>query len=454
MKEEKEKSVACKENIYSLEGRVPLQDAIPLGLQHVLAMFAANLTPLLVVVGVLGLSDEVLVALLQNSMFVAGLATVVQLYPLGKIGSGLPVVMGTSSSFITVSITAGLQYGYGAILGASLCGAILEFFLGFVIKPLRKLLPHVVTGTVVTTLGISLIPIGIQFIGGGVGLQEEASFGSLDQLFLGAVVMGTIIFVRQFAKGVLSASSILVGIVVGYLVAIPMGHVDFTAVKEAGWFSIPKPFFLIEELGGISFHMDAIIPIVLVFLATTVETIGDNTGVAMGGLGRDITDDELQGAVHADGFSSCLATFFGSMPNTSFSQNVGLVGMTKIVNRFTIFTGVLFLIISAFIPKLGALITTIPNCVLGGGVLLMFAMITMSGLNLLYDDGKLTDRDAIIVATSLGIAFGLSLIPEIMKHFPAWVSSVLEQAIVGAFLTSAILNQILPKEKLDTKSIW
>lgn len=434
-----------KQNIYQLEGRVPLLDAIPLGMQHVLAMYAGNLTPLLVVSSVLGMDSLLLIELLQNAMFAAGIATLIQLYPIWRIGSGLPVVMGTSSGFITVSISTGLQYGYGGVIGASLIGAILEFCLGFIIKPLRKLFPHVVTGTVVATLGISLIPIGVQFIGGGVGNQADPDFATLDKLFLGLSVMVIIIGVNHFAKGFLKASSILIGLVVGYFISIPLGFVDFTPVHEAAWFSLPTPFFLLDGI-DLSFHMEAIIPFVLVYLATTVETIGDNTGVAMGGLGRDITDKELEGGVHADGFGSAVAALFGVMPNTSFSQNVGLIGMTKIVNRFTIMTGAVFLVACSFLPKLGALISTIPTSVLGGGVLLMFAMITLSGLNLLFNTGSISDRDALIVAASFGVGFGLSNIPEIMQHLPTWFQDIFGQAIVGAFVSSAVLNAILPEK--------
>lgn len=434
---------ARRENVYQLEGRVPLKTAFPLGLQHILAMYAGNLAPLLVVSSVISMDHDLLINLLQNAMFVSGVVTIIQLYRIWKIGSGLPTVMGTSSGFIPVAIGAGTTFGYGAILGASLLGGIIEFLLGFIIKPLRKILPHVVTGTVVTTLGISLIGIGIQFVAGGVGTQSQESFGSLKNLAVGLFVFILIIILRQFKNEVIKASSILIGLIAGYLVAIAVGMVSFEKVFEAAWFSIPKPIFMLDGL-SYEFHFGAIIPFVLVYLATTVETIGDNTGIAVGGLGRDITDDELQGAVFADGFGSAFASFFGVMPNTSFSQNVGLIGITKVVNRFTIMTGAVFLVLCSFIPKLGALVSTIPNPVLGGGVTLMFAMITMSGLNLLYDNGKLSERDMVIVAASLGVAFGLSGVPEVMRYLPDMIKGIFGQAIVGAFVTSTLLNLFLP----------
>ena len=430
-----------KENIYKLEGRVPLKTAIPLGMQHVLAMYAGNLAPILVISGVLNIPADIKVSLLQSAMFVAGAVTFVQLRPIWKVGSGLPTVMGTSSGFIPVAIGVGLQYaamgdwstGYAAILGASLIGGLMEFMLGFIVKPLRKFLPHVVTGTVVTTLGISLIPPG---------------FGSVKNLLIALFVFLMIIFIRQLFTGFLSISSILIGLIAGYVVAILTGMVDFTPVKNAAWLSAPLPFFAVGHL-NLTFHWDAIVPFLLVYLATTVETIGDNTGIAVGGLGRDITDKELQGAVHADGFGSMFAAIFGVMPNTSFSQNVGLIGMTKVVNRFTIGIGAGFLVLCGFFPKLGAIVSTIPNPVLGGGVLLMFSMITMSGLNLIYQNGKITERDIVIIAASLGVAFGLSNVPEVMQHLPVWFQNIFKQAIVGAFVTALILNLLLPKTKED-----
>ena len=441
----------AKENIYKLEGRVPLKTAIPLGMQHVLAMYAGNLAPILVISGVLNIPADIKVSLLQSAMFVAGAVTFVQLRPIWKIGSGLPTVMGTSSGFIPVAIGVGLQYaamgdwsnGYAAILGASLIGGLMEFMLGFIVKPLRKFLPHVVTGTVVTTLGISLIPVGIKFVGGGVGLEKTPGFGSIKNLL---VALLTIIFIRQMFTGFLSISSILIGLIAGYIVAIFAGMVDFTPVKNAAWISAPLPFFAVGHL-NLTFHWDAIVPFLLVYLATTVETIGDNTGIAVGGLGRDITDKELQGAVHADGFGSMFAAIFGVMPNTSFSQNVGLIGMTKVVNRFTIGIGAGFLVLCGFFPKLGAIVSTIPNPVLGGGVLLMFSMITMSGLNLIYQSGKIAERDVVIIAASLGVAFGLSNVQEVMQHLPMWFQNIFKQAIVGAFVTALILNLLLPKSK-------
>lgn len=439
-----------KENIYQLEGRVPLVDAIPLGMQHVLAMYAGNLAPLLVVSAAINMETSVKITLLQNAMFAAGFITLIQLYRVWKIGSGLPVIMGTSSAFIPVGLSVGGQFGYGAIMGGSLLGGIMTFFLGFIIKPLRKFLPHVVTGTVVLILGISLIPIGVEFIGGGAGMQADPSFGTIANVAIGLLVFAFIIVLTKYGKGFWSISSILIGIVFGYLVCIAFGMVDFSGVVEAAWFSMPKPIFMIEEANYI-FKLESIIPFFLVYIATTVETIGDNTGIAVGGLGRDITDEELEGAVFIDGVGSVIASLFGVMPTTSFSQNVGLVAMTKIVNKFVLTTGAIFLILCAFVPKLGAIIASIPNCVLGGAVLLMFAMISISGLNLLTENGRMSERTGLIVAAACAVGLGVSARPEVLQHLPVWIQSIFGQAIVGGFITAALLNILLPKDSLETE---
>lgn len=442
--------VSSKDNIFQLEGRVPLGSAIPLGMQHVLAMYAGNLAPLLVISKVVQMSTGLTVSLLQNAMFVAGAVTLLQLYPILKVGSGLPTVMGTSSGFIPVAISVGSSMGYGYVMGACLLGGIMEFLFGFIIKPLRKLLPHVVTGTVVTTLGISLIAVGIQFVAGGVGGKDTIpGWGSPKNLAMGLFVFLVIIFLQRSRIRVLKVSSILIGLIIGYIVAAIVGMVNFDPVREAAWIGFPKPIFMLEGV-EYQFSLEAIIPFLLVYLATTVETIGDNTGIAMGGLGRDITDDELRGAVHADGFGSAFATLFGVMPNTSFSQNVGLIGLTKVVNRFTIMTGAVFLVLCSFFPKLGALVSTIPNPVLGGGVVLMFAMISMSGLNLLYEKGHITERETIIVAASMAFAFGLANVPDVMKQMPDTFQRIFGQAIVGAFVMATILNLILPRHMSET----
>ena len=390
-------------SIYELEGRVPLKQAIPLGIQHVLAMFLGNVSPLIIVCGLLDIPLETKSMLIQNSMFVAGVATLIQLYPFFKVGSGLPVVMGTSSGFIGTQNAIGTTYGYSAIMGASLVGALLEMVLGFFIKPLRKLYPPIVTSFVVISIGLSLLPVGIKYFAGGSG---SGDFGSPKHLIVGTVVILVIIILQNFTKGFIKTSAILIGIIIGYILSIVMGMVDFTAVKEAAWISLPRPFAM-----GFEFRLDAIISMAIMYIATTVETIGDISAIAVGGLDREATDKELSGGVVADGVSSFIAAIFGVAPNTSFSQNVGLVAVTKVVNKFVIMTGAVFLILAGFFPKLSAILSVMPQSVLGGAAVIMFAMIFVSGLQSLFRE-KLDGRNSLIVALAIGIGVGIGNVPE------------------------------------------
>ncbi len=426
-----------KGNIYELEGRVALREAIPLGIQHVLAMFLGNVSPLIIVCGLLDIPLDTKSILIQNSMFIAGVATLIQLYPFFKVGSGLPVVMGTSSGFIGTEKAIGASYGYAAIMGASLIGALLEIVLGFFIKPLRKLFPPIVTSLVVISIGLSLLPVGIKYYAGGAGAPD---FGSTKHLLVGTIVILVIIILQNFAKGFVKTSSILIGIVVGYIVSVIMGMVDFTAVKEAAWISLPKPFVM-----GFEFKLEAIISMSIMYIATTVETIGDISAIAIGGLGREATDKELSGGVIADGVSSFIAAIFGIAPNTSFSQNVGLVAVTKVVNRFVIMTGAVFLILAGFFPKLSALLSVMPQSVLGGAAVIMFAMIFVSGLQSLMKEG-LDGRNGLIVALAIGIGVGIGNVPESLAQLPNWVSQIFAQnGIIMTFVIATVLNLVLPK---------
>lgn len=428
-----------KGSIYELEGSVSLKKAIPLGIQHVLAMFLGNVSPLIIICGLLNIPIETKSILIQNAMFVAGVATLIQLYPMFKVGSGLPVVMGTSSGFIGTQNAIGVAYGYSAIMGASLVGALVEIVLGFFIKPLRKLFPPIVTSLVVISIGLSLLPVGVKYFAGGAG---AADFGAPKHLLVGTVVILVIIILQNFTKGFIKTSAILIGIIIGYVLSIFMGMVDFTAVKEAAWISMPRPFVM-----GFEFRIDAIISMAIMYIATTVETIGDISAIAMGGLGREATDKELSGGVVADGVSSFIAAIFGIAPNTSFSQNVGLIAVTKVVNKFVIMTGAVFLIISGFLPKLSAVLSVMPQSVLGGAAVIMFAMIFVSGLQSLLRE-KLDGRNGLIVALAIGIGVGVGNVPEALSQLPTWVGNIFAQnGIIMTFVIATVLNLVLPKEK-------
>ena len=469
-KEKKGLSVMTSE--YELEGRIPTGKAIILGMQHVLAMFVGNLTPILVIGGACSLGDAgMMVPVIQNAMLVAGLVTLVQLWTIGPIGARLPCVMGTSSGFIGVmSGVAGSMGGgvvaYGAILGACFIGGIFEMILGFMLKPLRKFFPSVVTGTVVTAIGLSLISVGINSFGGG---NNNKDFGSPTNLLIGLSVLIFIIVLKHFTKGIWSAASILFGIIFGYILcAILAMFLDTTYVVEgetyihswvlqwdkvaaAAWISLPK-------IMPVKFVFDAraIIPIMIMFVVTAVETIGDLSGITEGGLGREATDKELSGGVACDGIGSTFATLFGVLPNTSFSQNVGLVGMTKIVNLFAITMGAIFLVLCGFCPKLAAIVQLMPQSVLGGAAVFMFASIVVSGIQLITRE-PITTREVTIVAVSLGLGYGLGSTANVLAQMPAFVGYIFGgSGIVPAAICAIILNIVLKKEpaEKEVEPLW
>ena len=457
-----------KKAAYDFYGKMPFRKAFPLGLQHVLAMFVGNLTPILIITGACGIASgtefaDVQVALLQNAMLVAGIVTLIQLYAIGPVGGKVPIIMGTSSGFIGVcNSVAGVMGGgvlaYGAILGASLIGGLFEGVLGFMLKPLRRFFPAVVTGTVVLSIGLSLISVGVGSFGGGSAAKD---YGSLENLFLGTLVLVVIIALKHGTKGMTSVSSILIGIIVGYIAAAIMAVVlpttgvtadgveytkawvlNWDKVAQAKWFAVPAlmPVKLV-------FDARAIIPVLIMFIVTAVETVGDISGVMEGGMGREATDSELSGGVICDGIGSSIAAVFGVLPNTSFSQNVGLVTMTKVVNRFALATGAVFLILCGLFPKLSALISIMPQSVLGGAAVMMFSSIVVSGIGLITKE-KMTVRNTTIVSVALGLGYGLGANSGVLAGLPQSVQLIFGgSGIVPAALVAIVLNIVLPKEE-------
>lgn len=435
-----------KDLVYELEGKPPLIMAIPLGMQHVLAMFVGNLTPLLVVGGAFVRSggNIDLTYLTQCAMVLAGVCTLVQLYRLGPIGSGLPVVMGTSSAFIGVNSAIVATHGWAGLMGASLVGGLFEMLLGSFAKRIKKYFPPLVTGITVLSIGLTLIPIGVSNFAGGGSPTINPEYGSLTNLALGFIVLVASVILKIFGKGLFSLASILFSMLIGYVFAIFFGVVDLSVVTNAGWFAVPVPFKY-----GMTFKFDAIFPILFMFIVTAIETIGDTTGVTQGGLNREPTDEEMRGTILADGFSSTLASLFMVSPLTSFSQNVGLVRMTKVVNRFAISTGAIFLIIAGFIPKIGAIFASVPPSVLGGAVLIMFASIAVTGLSLL-SQVKLNSKNSLIVAISLGIGigFGQGSGVSAIANLPYAVKLIFGgNGIAAATLIALVLNIIIPERE-------
>ena len=453
--------------VFSFEGDMPLAQAIPLGLQHVLAMFVGNLTPLLIVTSACGLAGaefaDVQLSLLQNAMWIAGVVTLIQLFGIGPVGGKVPIIMGTSSGFIGVfnSVAASMGGGliaYGAIMGASLIGGLFEAVLGFFLKPLRRFFPAVVTGTVVLSIGLSLISVGVNAFGGG---NTAPDFGSFENLCLALVVLIVILAVKHATTGFVSASSILAGIIVGYVVAGIMGLVlpttgvtadgaeytkawvlNWDKVAAASWFAIPNLLPVMPV-----FDMRAIAPVLVMFIVTAVETVGDISGVTQGGMNREATDKELSGGVLCDGLGSSLAAMFGVLPNTSFSQNVGLVTMTKMVNRKALACGAVFLILCGLCPKLGAVVSIMPQSVLGGAAVMMFASIVVSGIQLITRE-PLTPRNLSIVSVALGLGYGIGANPAVLAGSPEFVGLIFGgSGIVAAAAVAIILNIVLPKDE-------
>ena len=429
-----------KKVIYQLDGRPELKEAIPLGLQHILAMFLGNVAPLIIISNILNLDSSTKAMLIQSAMFVSGIVTLIQCYPIGPVGAKLPIVMGTSFGFVPAATAIGVKYGMQGILGACLVGAAFQILVGgLVLKHIRKYFPPVVTGIVVLTMGISLLPTGVNYFAGGAGATD---FASPSNLLLGSIVLIIVIFFKQYTKGMLSMSAVLIGLVVGYLVAIPMGKIDFSALSQASLLSVPVPFKL-----GFSFHADAIIAMIFVYMVSTVETIGDTTAITNSGIGREATEKEIVGAVLADSVGSFIGAIFNVLPNTSFGQNVGIVAMTKIVNRFVVATGAVILIIAGIFPKVGALISLMPSSVLGGASIVMFSMIVVSGIRLITTD-KLTERNAMIVAVSLGLGLGIAYVPGFFEAFPESIQLIFgESKTVLPAILAVILNIVLPKEE-------
>lgn len=430
---------ANAENIFQLDGKVPLGKAIPIGLQHILAMFVANITPMMILASVCGLDQTITAKLIQNAMIVAGLGTLIQLCPVWKLGSKLPVVMGISFTFLNSAIFVGTTYGYATIIGCVLIGGIIEGILGLFAKYWIKLISPIVAATVVTAIGFSLLTVGANSFAGGQGAEN---YGVWQNWVIGSVTLLCCICFQIFTKGYLKVISVLFGLVVGYILSICLGVVDFSALQNTKIVSVPAFLPFKPE-----FNIGAILSFVVIYLVSATETIGDTTALASSALDRNVTDKELAGSIACDGFVSSIGGLFGCTPITSFSQNVGLVAMTKVVNRFTIGTGAIILIVAGIFPVFGALLTTVPQAVLGGCTIMMFGTIVVAGFQMLGKCGY-TQRNTTIAALSLSVGLGFTQCSDMFKIFPQIVQSVFAQNCVSVvFVLSVILNLVLPKDK-------
>lgn len=439
MKEKKNEIPAQIDNIYRLEGRVPLATAIPFGLQHILAMFVANIAPVMIVAGVCNMSGKEMAMLIQCAMIIAGIGTIVQLYPVWRIGSGLPIVMGISFTFVSIFCFIGATYGYGAVVGSVIVGGVMEGVLGLLAKYWRKLVSPIVAATVVTAIGFSLLNVGATSFGGGSGAED---FGSAKNLVLGSVTLIVCLVFNIVAIKHYKQLSVLAGLIVGYVLAICMGKVDFSGFADCGWFSVPH-FMAVKP----EFNISAIISVAMIFLVSATETIGDTSAVAASGLNREVTEKEISGSLACDGFVSALSGLFGCMPITSFSQNVGLVAMTKVVNRFTLLMGAVIMIIAGFVPVVGTALATLPDAVLGGCTIMMFGNIVVSGIQMIEKCG-FSHRNTMIVALSLSIGLGFTTVPEIFDIFPEIIRQIFaENCVAVVFLVAIVTNLVLPQDE-------
>lgn len=445
MKKQTAGAAASIDNIYRLDGKVPVAKAIPFGLQHVLAMFVANVAPIILVAQVavyngIAFTEIETARLIQNAMLIAGIGTLIQLYPIWRIGSKLPVVMGISFTFVSAMMVYAAQ-DYGIMIGGIIVGGCIEGVLGLTVKYWRRFVAPIVSACVVTTIGFSLLSVGIN----SYGASNAYDFGSWQNLLVGTITLVTCLVYQALAKGFWKQLYVLAGLVVGYIAAICFGMVDFaqigSTVSELGVVSFPQLLHFTPK-----FELGAIVSITLVFFVSAAETIGDTTAVCSGGLGRDITVRELSGSLACDGFISAVSGgVFGCSPITSFSQNVGLVAMTKVVNRFTIMFGAIALVLAGLFPPIGAFFSTLPECVLGGCTVMMFGAIIISGVTMLSQCG-LDQRNTLIAATSLSIGIGVTLVSGFFDHMPKLIGDIFAgNPVAGVFVVAMVLSLAMPK---------
>lgn len=429
------------ESIYTLDGIVPLKKAIPFGLQHILAMFVSNVTPIIILAGIC--AGDLTAVLIQNAMIIAGIGTIVQLYPVWRVGSRLPIVMGISFTFLSLAIVIGTAQGMGTLMGAVIIGGIVEGLLGLFAKYWIRIISPVVAATVVTAIGFSLLPIGANSFAGG---QGAADFGAAHNWIVGSVTLLACVSFHVFAKGYLRSLAVLMGLIVGYVLALCMGMIDFSPLKGCSIIAIPKFLPFSPE-----FRLGPTLSVIAIFLVSATETIGDTSALASSALGRNATEKEISGSIACDGFVSTIAGLFGCTPITSFSQNVGLAAMTKVVNRFAIATGAIIMIIAGLFPAVGVILTTIPQAVLGGCTIMMFGSILFAGFNMLSKCG-FGSRNMVIVSLSLSIGLGFTQATGLFDIFPEIIKTVFaDNCVAVVFLLAVLLNLILPKEKPQTK---
>jgi len=423
---------------------LPLNQSIPLGIQHVFAMFAGNITVPLIVAGVFGVTTAEKIFLIQMALFAAGVATIIQTVGYKNIGSRLPIIQGTSFAFIPIMLPF-KAFGLGAIFTAAFIGGIFQIWIGKMLKPIRHMFPPLVTGIVVLMIGVSLLKVGFMYAGGGGWLlnNKPEFFGNANHLFIAFTVLIVALVAHQKGKGMVSSASILLGIIAGYIVAMLLGMVNYGKIASADWFAFPMPFQY-----GIDFVWGAVILMLFMSIVTTIETIGDISATTMGGANREATDKELSGGIMADGLGTTFASIFNAMPNTSYSQNAGLVAFTGVISRHVGTIAGIILILLGLFPKLGGIIAAMPESVIGGAAIIMFGLITAAGIKLI-SQSEMNQRNLLILALSLSFGIGLSLLPQFVAHIPDFgikLKLLLTTGLIPAGLIAFTLNATLPKK--------
>lgn len=420
--------------------------ALPLGIQHVLAMFVSNIAPAIIIAGAAGFGfgsadTSELIYLIQASMLFAGVATLFQTIGIGRVGARLPIVQGTSFAFLPVMIPIAAGQGVGAmavLMTAGFFGGLFHMVLSFFIGRIRFALTPLVTGLVVLMIGLSLMRVGVQYAAGGASVAGTPAYGSAESWALAAIVVLTTLGLSFFGRGIFSTASVLIGLCVGYAAAGFMGRISFDPVSTVGWFMVPDPFHY-----GVAISVSAILGFCLMGVVSAIETVGDVSGICEGGAQRQATDRELSGATFADGLGTSIAAIFGALPNTSFSQNVGLIAITGVMSRHIVTIGALFLIVCGLAPKIGALVTTIPIEVLGGGVIVMFGMVASAALAIL-SAVEWSQRNMLIFAAAISISLGLQLEPDAVQHLPETLRTLLTSGVLPAAGIAIVLNLVVP----------
>ncbi len=428
-------------SVFSLDGVPAPGQLIPLGLQHVVAAIVGIITPAIMVANTCNLSGGDRTLLIQVSLIVTALATLLQLYTIKhRVGSGLPVVMGISFAYVPTLLAIGGQFDLPTILGAEIVGGCVAIVFGIFVKQIRRLFPPLITGTVIFTIGLSLYPTAVKYMAGGAG---SAEFGSLKNWSVALVTLAVVVLLQNFGKGVLKLGAILWGMIVGYVMALCLGMVDFSAVAPAGWFQLAAPLHF-----GVKFEVSACVSLAVVYVINAVQTIGDLSSTTMGGMDRMPTDRELSGGIVAQGAVSILGALFGGLPAATYSQNVGIVTVNKVINKAVFAFASLILLLAGLVPKLSALLTTIPQAVIGGATISVFATITMTGIRMITDH-RFTMRSSAVVGLSVALGVGITQVAGSLQGpgFPVWVHTVFGSSpIVVTAIVAILLNLLLPKE--------